>query len=131
MIFYTTMELHKTILIIDDDQDFHIILGSVLRHSGYKVKSLFEGAVNKIADIAKNCDMVLLDIQLPGDSGVEIGRQLKTNPDTENIPIILISGHTDGEQLFVRSHADAFVQKPFVLSRLLIKINELLMVTIP
>lgn len=120
------MELYKTILIVDDDQDFHLLVGSVLRSSGYNVKSLFEGAVSRIVSAAKNCDIVLLDIQLPGDSGVDIGRQLKSDPRTEKTPVILISGHTDGEQLFIMSHADAFIPKPFVLSGLLIKIKELL-----
>jgi response regulator RpfG family c-di-GMP phosphodiesterase len=120
------MDSGKTILIVDDDQDFHILLGKVLQHSGYQVKSLFEGTVNKIVSCAKKCHMVLLDIELPGDSGVDVGRQLKSDPNTENIPVILISGHTEGEQHFTMSHADVFIQKPFVLSGLLKKINEIL-----
>jgi two-component system, OmpR family, phosphate regulon response regulator PhoB len=115
----------KKILIIDDDRDFHLLVGGVLRRSGYEVKSLFEGTIYPAKKIARKCDMVLLDIELPGGSGIDVGKKLKSDSTTQNIPIILISGHTDGEKLFVESNANAYMEKPFVLSRLVAKIKEL------
>jgi CheY-like chemotaxis protein len=121
-----SMKVNKTILVIDDDVDFQMMVGHVLNGSGYKVKSLLEGHCNKASRMARICDMVLLDIELPGDSGVDVGKQLKSDPSTENIPIIMISGHSEGQELCRESHANAFIQKPFSFSGLLLKIKELL-----
>ena len=118
--------LDKTILIIDDDSDFHTLVGSVLRKSGYKVLSLFDGRIKDVFSMAKTCDMVLLDVELPTVDGVEVGKQLKSDPVTKQIPIIMITGHTEGEKLYQESKANAFIQKPFSLSGLLNKIGECL-----
>jgi response regulator RpfG family c-di-GMP phosphodiesterase len=121
----TSMEdAEKTILIIDDDLDFHTLVGGVLRKAGYKVRSLFEGKVNQVFSLITTCDMVLLDIELPGVDGVEVGKRLKSDPSTRNIPIIMITGHTEGEKLFREAEANDFIQKPFQLSGLLTKITE-------
>jgi DNA-binding response OmpR family regulator len=116
----------KTILIIDDDSDFHMLVGSVLKKSGYKVLSLFDGTIKEVYKIVKSCDMVLLDIELPSVDGVEVGKQLKNDPSTQCIPIIMITGHTEGEKLFRESRANAYIQKPFLLTGLLSKIKECL-----
>ena len=70
--------------------------------------------------------MILLDIELPGMSGVDLGKQLKATPATANIPILLVSGHNKCETLFIESEANAFFQKPFSLSGLMSKIQELI-----
>jgi DNA-binding response OmpR family regulator len=116
----------KTILIIDDDLDFQFMICSMLKLNGFAVKSLIEGQIHPSVGLAKTCDMVLLDIELPGTNGVDIGKTLKTLPLTSHIPIILLSGHPECERLFIESKADSFFQKPFSLSQLLIKVNELL-----
>jgi CheY-like chemotaxis protein len=112
------MELNKTVLIIDDDLDFQMMVSDVLHRSGYKVKSILEGRINSVMKIAKKCDMILLDIDLPGMNGVEVGKKLKENPATENIPIILISGDSEGELNSKACHAGGFILKPFSLSGL-------------
>jgi DNA-binding response OmpR family regulator len=123
------MEMDKTILIIDDDVDFQFMVGNMLRTSGYSVKSLLEGKVNSALSTARGCDMVLLDIELPGVSGVDVGKELKASPDTLNIPIILVSGHSECDKMFVESGANLLIKKPFSLSGLLTKIKELLTVS--
>ena len=117
------MDLNKTILIIDDDTDYQLIVGSMLRSKGYRVECLFDGSST---DLAEKCDMILLDIEMPGKDGVEIAAQLKTNPFTKEIPIILISAHSEGDKLFQFSKANGFMHKPFLLPGLLKKIEQLL-----
>jgi response regulator RpfG family c-di-GMP phosphodiesterase len=116
--------LHKTILIIDDDMDFHTLISRWLINSGYSVKSLFDGSIKDVYRAASQCDMVLLDIELPTVDGVEVGRKLKSNPKTMGIPVIMISGHTDGDKLFHEARANHFIQKPFSLNLLLNKVKE-------
>ena len=70
--------------------------------------------------------MVLLDIELPGVSGLDLGVKLRSTPETSGIPIILISANCDGDEMLIRSEANAFIQKPFQFSTLANKIKELL-----
>jgi CheY-like chemotaxis protein len=116
----------KTILIVDDDIDFQFMITTMLASNGFTVKSLIEGQLIPTVDSAKVCDMVLLDIELPGVNGVDIARKLKSIPETASIPIILLSGHHECERLFLESKANAHFKKPFSLRQLLSKVNELL-----
>ncbi len=118
--------MEKTILIIDDDVDFQFMVGSMLRTCGYQVRTLLEGKLTLAVDIASKCDMVLLDIELPGLSGVDLGKKLRASAETSNIPIILVSGQDNSDELFLQSKANAFIQKPFSLTTLLNKVQELL-----
>jgi response regulator RpfG family c-di-GMP phosphodiesterase len=116
----------RTILIVDDDIDFQFMITTMLKLSGFDVKSLLEGQLMPVVDAAKVCDLVLLDIELPGTKGVDIAIKLKSLPETASIPIILCSGHDECEPLFLASKANAVFKKPFSLRQLLSKIEELL-----
>ena len=116
----------KTVLIIDDDIDFQFMITSILASNGFDVKSLLEGRIFATVDSAKNCDIILLDVELPGASGVDIGRELKAQPETSDIPIILLTGHDEAERVFQESQANVLFKKPFLLGELLNKIKELL-----
>jgi DNA-binding response OmpR family regulator len=120
------METGKIILIIDDDLDFQWMVGSALRKVGYEVKSQLEGKTDVAWAAARECDLVLLDIRLPGVNGVEIGKELKSSTETTHIPVILLSGLKDCSQMFIESQADVLIKKPFSLSRLMKKVQELL-----
>ena len=120
------VETERKVLIIDDDIDFQFMVSTMLRNSGYIVKSVLEGKPSMAMSLARECDIIILDIELPGISGVDLGKQLKSSPDTADIPILLVSGHNECEKLFAESEANDFVQKPFSLSALMLKIHELL-----
>lgn len=118
--------MEKTILIIDDDVDYQYMLGSMLRKCGYGVKTLLEGKLKAAVNIASKCDIVLVDIELPGANGVDVSKKLRTSPETSNIPVIMVSSHNEDGKIFARSGATAYIQKPFSLTVLLDKIKELL-----
>lgn len=120
------VEAAKSVLIIDDDLDFQMMISVVLGNRGFKVRCLLKGQSNVVSRIAKKSDIVLMDMQLPGTNGADLGKQLKADPATENIPIIMISGHSEGDKLLGMSCADAFIEKPFSVSGLLKKMDELL-----
>lgn len=109
---------------IDDDLDFQSMVAELLSSQGFKVRCLLKGEVSVITHFARESDVILLDIQLPGTNGIEISRALKADPATANIPIILVSGSSDNEP--GAATVNAFLGKPFSLSKLLQKINELL-----
>lgn len=113
-------------MVIDDDLDFQFMVCSMLKTNGYKVKSLIEGKIDTVIAFAKNCDIVLLDIRLPGIDGVELGKNLRSFKETLDVPIILLSGDSEAEQLFKESKANDLLKKPFSLSQLMAKIKAIL-----
>jgi CheY-like chemotaxis protein len=119
---------NKTILIIDDNIDFQFMATIMLKTNGYNIKSQTTGQIEAAVSSAKSCDIILLDIQLPGSSGIELGNALKSSEETNAIPIILFSGNCECDTLFPESRANAFLQKPFSLAQLMDKIREVLVV---
>jgi DNA-binding response OmpR family regulator len=116
----------KSVLIIDDDVDFLMMLSVILNNRGFKVRCLLDGEDHSFFEYARKSDIVLIDIKLPGVNGCDLGKQLKSDSQTEDIPVILISGDPDEQRISRNGVADAFIKKPFALSGLLHKIDELL-----
>lgn len=114
----------KTILIIDDDKDFQTILQAIFHKSGYMVRSLFSGKITETLRMLPYPDIILLDIDLPDLNGVEVGKQLKSNVETKDIPVIMVSANPYLDQLCKEAGAVDFVQKPFTLSTLIQKVRD-------
>lgn len=114
----------KTILIIDDDKDFQTILQAIFLKSGYMVRSLFSGEIAETLRVLPHPDIILLDIDLPDLNGVEVGKQLKSNAETKDIPVIMVSANPYLDQLCKEAGAVDFVQKPFTLNTLIQKVRD-------
>jgi CheY-like chemotaxis protein len=115
-----------TVLIIDDNVDFHTVATATLERSGYRVMSLYHGQLENIFASVASCNIVLLDIDLPGTTGTQITQQLKASQQFSALPIILISGNADLESLSKQSCADGFLGKPFSGPQLLNEVERLL-----
>ena len=111
----------KKILIVDDDPDILDALKLTLEDAGYEVVTSEDGerAENLPGRNGKLPDLILLDVLLSGRDGREICRKLKSQEDTKNIPIIMISAHPSIVKSYKDIHAEAFVDKPFDIDRLL------------
>ena len=109
----------RTVLIIEDNVDFHMLTKLALSKSGYKVESLFDGKLKEVLQKILKCDIVLLDVDLPSASGADISSRIKNNPGTNHIPIIMITGNAEGPALCTKAHADACLIKPFPFASLL------------
>jgi DNA-binding response OmpR family regulator len=109
----------RTVLIVEDNMDFHMLTKLALSKSGYKVESLFDGKLKDVLKKLINCDLVLLDVDLPSASGTDISNNIKSNPKTNHIPVIMITGNAEGTALCVKGHADACLIKPFPFASLL------------
>jgi DNA-binding response OmpR family regulator len=121
----------KTVLIIEDNIDFHILTKVFLVRNGFEVRSLFDGKTQDVFTFAAGCDVILLDVDLPSQSGAEISRQLKTNAETSQIPVIMMTGNAEGESICLQAGADACLIKPFPSANLLDRLQEMLKVKIP
>lgn len=116
----------KLILVIDDDKDFQTILKVTLNRSGYKVRSLFDGEITPKINEEPFPDVILLDVDLPHTNGVEVGKQLKSNESTKDIPVIMVSANPYVDELSREVGAADFVQKPFTLKTLIQKVQATL-----
>lgn len=117
----------KKILVVDDDDDVLETIQLILEIGGYEVEPLnnAELVFNTIDDF--NPDLVLLDVVLGKIDGGLICNQLKSHSDTKDIPILMMSGlYNLNEVQDLVCAPDDFLSKPFKMDLLLEKIETLL-----
>lgn len=114
----------KIVLVIDDDKDFQTILKVTLKQSGFHVRSLFDGEISHMFQETPYPDVILLDVDLPYANGVEVGKQLKSNASTRDIPVIMVSANPYVDELCKEVGATDYVQKPFSLNNLIQKVQS-------
>jgi len=98
----------KTVLIIDDEPVVRALVQASLAGS-FEVASFADGESALEALRRAPADLVLLDLGLPGMSGMEVARRLRYEAATASIPILYLTGH-DASRI---SGADGVLQKPF------------------
>lgn len=107
---------NKAVLVVEDELDMRIFLSTLLETSGYLpilTKNGSEGLL-KARDI--DPDLIILDVMMPGEGGVQMYRQLKTDPALKHIPVILLSAVA--KKTFVHylkmlnTRLDASIQEP-------------------
>jgi two-component system response regulator VicR len=116
----------KRILIIDDDPDILEILDIIFKQEGYEVVLSETG--HEAEDIAGvNPDLVLLDIRITGSgrNGADICAKIKSRRETQDLPVIMVSSEENLEEICARCKANGYIRKPFEISALITKINEL------
>lgn len=115
-------------LVIDDSATIVALLSRMLRQNDYHV--LEASDAEQGLEIARNQspELVFLDIVLPGMDGFAALRQLRRDPQTRDIPVIMISGNEQAtEQFYVhRIGADDFMKKPFSRAEVFARIERLL-----
>jgi CheY-like chemotaxis protein len=109
------------VLVVDDDPDILDAIRFLLEDEGYAVTTTEKGeyAENLHDGNGGLPDLIILDVLLSGKDGRTICRSLKSRPDTQHIPIIMISAHPDAEAAAYAVGADHFVAKPFDMFDLL------------
>lgn len=118
-------EAAKQILVVDDDQDIREIIMMILEGEGYGVSGLDsgKGVVNTISQT--HPDIILLDVQLGDMDGRDICKTLKEEPETRDIPIIMISATHGWQGLREKQcQANDFLAKPFDISELVAHVNR-------
>ncbi len=115
----------KKILVLDDDVFILSALRDVLEYYGYEVKTQTRG--DKVFENIEEYhpDLILLDVMIADMDGRDICQNIKQEPQTSDIPVILISGtHNLSDCKKLKSPPDDFVTKPFDVGVLLDKIEH-------
>ena len=114
----------KTILVVDDEANIRRFLTHELTKRGYRVLEASGG--KETIDLARKYhDLITLDILMPDISGFDVTAVLKNDPDTKDIPILIVSVMEDKEKAY-KLGANDYVTKPFTIEVLTDKINLLL-----
>ncbi len=104
----------RDILIVDDTSDCLFVLRGMLESHGYRVRTAQSGR-EALAQIAAGTpDAVMLDVQMPEMSGIELLERLRSSPATARIPVVLITARSDDDDLMAgyQVGADYYITKP-------------------
>jgi two-component system, cell cycle response regulator DivK len=117
-----------TILVVEDHEASRDALSRRLERRGYRTVLAADGHEAVSKGRSASPDLILMDLGLPGIDGWEATRQLKGDPSTAQIPIIVLSAHamTHDRELALQAGADDFDAKPIRFPQLLQKIAHLL-----
>ncbi|MFH0753012.1 MAG: response regulator [Candidatus Omnitrophota bacterium] len=114
----------KNVVVADDDRGSALLMASCLEKEGYRVYTAGNG--RQVLDIIKNnpVDLVITDVVMPEMDGVDLYTELKSNPATENLPIIIITDKDVFQESFSALGVDFYTPKPFNFKDLQAKINK-------
>src|SRR5579872_4369196 len=116
----------QTILVIDDDESLRDTIGVMLEQEGFRAVLSGDGKAGFDKAVTSKPDLVLVDLRLPGMSGIEICKQLRAA--RVEIPIIVLSAVGDelDKVLLLEIGADDYVVKPFGTRELMARIRAVL-----
>ena len=117
----------KKLLIVDDEKKFTMLLKKFFSKNGYMVEVAFDGLDAGLKAAHFQPTIILLDILLPGLNGLDVCKNLKNNPKTKNMTIMVISASLQYSDKSVRAAGgDMFFKKPVDFKELLEKCNEVI-----
>jgi len=116
------------ILIIEDEPDIRKNLEYNLSREGYSVLTAASIAEAEQLIYSNNLSLILLDLMLPDGSGLELCKKMKSDPDMQNLPIIILTAKDDEVDKVVGFEigADDYVTKPFSVRELILRIKAVL-----
>lgn len=118
----------STVLIVEDSIAQREMITDLLKASGLTVTHASDG-LEALATIQTTCpDLVVLDIVMPRMNGYEVCRRLKSDPKTQNVPVVMCSSKGEEFDRYwgMKQGADAYIAKPFQPTELVGTVKQLL-----
>jgi two-component system OmpR family response regulator len=115
----------QTLLLVDDDVEILTLVAEQLRIAGYNVVTSVDGAGMRSALAANHVDLIVLDLNLPGEDGLSLCRETRTQG---NIPIIMLTarGEPIDRIIGLEVGADDYISKPFEPRELLARVRSVI-----
>ena len=119
------LQATATILVVDDDEDVRTLLSRALGAEGFRVEAVADGAAARRSLAMVDADLVVLDLTLPAEDGLDILTELRAASD---VPVILLTGRggEDDRILGLKLGADDYLVKPFSPAELAARITSVL-----
>ena len=121
-------QLAPVVLIVEDNQANRLLAQTVLERAGFTTESAHsaEEAQDLLAEMRP--DLILMDLQLPGKDGLEFARELRSDPDTAEIPIVAVSAHAmkDDRWRVLSAGCDGYIAKPIDTRQFASQVQEIL-----
>jgi two-component system, OmpR family, response regulator len=113
------------VLIVDDDRDIRTLLAEYLEVHGYAARTAAGGDAMREAIAQSECDLIILDLSMPGEDGLELCRELRNSSD---VPIVMLTarGEPSDRILGLETGADDYLAKPFEPRELLARVRNVL-----
>ena len=120
--------MSKKILVADDEAHILHIVSMKLRNAGYDVITAEDGEEALDLCLSEKPDLVITDYQMPVMNGMEMCKELRTNPETWSIPAIMLTarGFDIGSDEMLDAGIVAILDKPFSPREILMRVNDLL-----
>ncbi|MBI3129254.1 MAG: response regulator [Candidatus Tectomicrobia bacterium] len=117
----------KRVLIVDDDMRSRLLLMAMVEYMGHEAEDARDG-FEALAKVRLGFDLVLLDIVMPGIDGFEVVRQLREDPETADLPVLMVTGMDSKEERIrsIRVGANDFISKPVDSTELSVRMSFLL-----
>lgn len=120
--------MSQLILIVEDEPSIAELISINLSHAGFTVARAFQADEAALMMRTISPDLVILDWMLPGKSGVQFAKELRANPATQSLPILMLTakGEEADKVLGLDAGADDYVTKPFSPKELVARVKALL-----
>ncbi len=116
------------VLVVDDDPDIRQLVAMKLTKSGHTVTTAADGASALASVRAQTPDIIVLDVAMPGLSGLDVCRELRQDPVSADVPVLLLTAKVQDGDLAegFAAGADDYVTKPFSPRELVTRVEAVL-----
>ena len=116
------------ILVVDDEPDISALVAYHLARESYRVRTAASGPEALRAAEVERPDLIVLDLMLPGMSGLAVLEELRRRPEMQEIPVILLTARREEQDRIagLRQGADDYVAKPFSPQELILRVAAVL-----
>lgn len=125
--------MNAQILVVDDEPDISALVAYHLARATYQVRTAADGLEALRAVEVQPPDLILLDLMLPGASGFDVLKEIRRRPETNGVPVILLTARREESDRIegLELGADDYISKPFSPQELVLRVRAVLRRAIP